>query len=624
MAIALPSIADVVTAARRSAARFPLVLAAALVTTVAGLVLVDRPSDTQEVDSIWTRLMVVGSLGLPLLFAVASFLESRQWPTARVIAAHGAALIVLGVIAYAWSDWTNSQRTLRYALFSSAFHFAAAFLRFVGRDAPNEFWQYNRVLFLRFLTSALYVLVLFVGLSAALGAINVLFKANIAGETFGRLFIIDAVAFGTWFFLSGIPDPLSSLATRTDYPDGLRRFSQYVLIPLVVVYLLILTTYLVKVLFTREWPSGWIGYLVSFVTITGMLAWLLVRPLEERPAHAWVKGFTRGFFIALLPSIAMLWMALYKRVDQYGLTERRVIALAGALWLSSIAVFYIASRSRNIKLIPMTLCLLILPLSAGPVSAFALSRRDQMARLEQLLTRNELLKDGRLVRTTRTVTDSDAVAISESVWYLRDAHGTHVLDAWLSDSVRRQLARGDARLDPWSLVDRQAELVMTSIGLPFNRRRGRSPLSADGTFEFNGDGNGPFDVVGYEHLTHVYAWSSRADTGRAVGGGLVMRVAADSSAIQFMRDSVVVLSLPADSLVAVGLRDTVPSAIVNGTVRLGPTAPPVRPPLMAEAEHAGVRVQLLFNHLSAKRRGTAWLIRDFHGYLLLGTRPQAP
>ena len=39
--------------------------------------------------------------------------------------------------------------------------------------------------------------------------------------------------------------------------------------------------------------------------------------------HRWVRTYTRGFYVALLPAIVMLWLAIGKRVAQYGITERR-------------------------------------------------------------------------------------------------------------------------------------------------------------------------------------------------------------------------------------------------------------------------------------------------------------
>ncbi|MEQ1693249.1 MAG: DUF4153 domain-containing protein, partial [Gemmatimonas sp.] len=330
MRVNLPSISIVLTSARRAAMRFPFLLFAAGTTTLAALLL----TRTHPNEALWLRVAAPASLGLPLLFAVTMLADARAYSWRQSLAAQGVAMLVLVGIGFAWPDWTNSGRELRYALFSVAFHLSAAFLCYIGQDAPNGFWQYNKALFLRALTTALYAVVLFAGLAAAVGAIDVLFKAELDQKIYARLWIVVTFAFGTWFFTAGIPESLASLDTRTDYPDGLRKFAQYLLVPLVVVYLLILTTYLGKVLLTREWPSGWIGYLVSFVTITGMLAWLLVRPLEDRDEYAWVKRYTRGFYFALLPAIGMLWVALFKRLSQYGMTERRYIAMAGALWLT--------------------------------------------------------------------------------------------------------------------------------------------------------------------------------------------------------------------------------------------------------------------------------------------------
>ena len=42
-------------------------------------------------------------------------------------------------------------------------------------------------------------------------------------------------------------------------------FAQYTLVPLVSMYLVILTLYFGKVVVTWDWPQGWIGYLVSLI-----------------------------------------------------------------------------------------------------------------------------------------------------------------------------------------------------------------------------------------------------------------------------------------------------------------------------------------------------------------------
>src|ERR1019366_1190611 len=123
--------------------------------------------------------------------------------------------------------------------------------------------------------------------------------------------------------------------------------------------------------------------------------WLLVRPLEERAEYAWVKTFTKGFYIVLMPAIVMLWLATWKRVAQYGITEPRYFLVVLSLWLAGIALYFTFSRSRSIKLIPASLCAVALLTFAGPTGAFTVSRASQVNRLRNLFKRNELLPNGK-------------------------------------------------------------------------------------------------------------------------------------------------------------------------------------------------------------------------------------
>jgi hypothetical protein len=215
--------------------------------------------------------------------------------------------------------------------------------------------------------------VLFAGLAIALVALDNLFGIDIDGEAYGHLLVLLAFVFDPWFFLGSLPRDIAALEERTDYPIGLKVFAQFVLIPVVTVYVLILTAYLVRVLVTRTWPSGWIGWLVSSVAAAGTLALLLVHPVRDREDSRWVDAYGRWFYVALLPSIGMLLMAIFQRLGQYGFTERRYFLLVLAFWLAGIALYYAVTASRNIRIIPVTLCIVALATLAGPGSADAVA-----------------------------------------------------------------------------------------------------------------------------------------------------------------------------------------------------------------------------------------------------------
>ena len=63
-------------------------------------------------------------------------------------------------------------------------------------------------------------------------------------------------------------------------------------------------------------------------------------------------------------------LAIWKRVDQYGITERRYFLIVLSLWLAGIAVYYTVRRSRSIAVIPArSWCMSITYRSGLPVIA---------------------------------------------------------------------------------------------------------------------------------------------------------------------------------------------------------------------------------------------------------------
>jgi hypothetical protein len=527
----LPSLDDVAASALRSAARFPLVIAVALLGTIAAL-----GSTISGTGTEFTRLVLTAMLGIPLLFSLTLAAEQSARPARRwIFPAVGVATLV--AFWWFWTGWSSPTQTLRYIQLSVAFHLLVAFAPYTASARPNGFWQYNKILFLRFLTALLYSWVLYAGLAIALAAVDKLFGAGVSPKSYLRLWIVIAFLFNTWFFLAGIPEDLAALDERTDYPPGLRVFAQNVLVPIVVLYLTILTAYLAKVLFTRQWPNGWIGYLVSSVAVLGLLAWLLVYPLEEREEFAWVKTFTRGFYIALMPAIVMLWFAIYKRVSEYGVTEPRYFLIVLSVWLAGISLWYTFTRSRNIKLIPASLCALAVLTFAGPTGAYAVSTMSQTNRLDAILARNGLLQNGRLHLTGRAVSLDDRKEISGVLRYLLESHGVKALGPWLPDSLRKSIGTISGGYG----AESSAKTVMAAMNLEFV---GPASAGAGGEY-FSVAVAAPRDAISIDGFTYALRmpyWNVHDSV--QVGSDYIMRFSEDGSALQLSRGAEVVLTIP--------------------------------------------------------------------------------
>ena len=190
---------------------------------------------------------------------------------------------------------------------------------------------------------------------------------------------------------------------------------------------MILSIYLIKVIVTQQWPSNWIGWLVSSVSVVGILSVLLVYPVRHKADSGWIRTYSRVFYIALLPSVTMLLMAIWQRVHQYGVTENRYFLIVLACWLALIAIYFSVRSSRNTKLIPTTLALLSLATFFGPWGAYTVSKNSQLGRLTDLLTANGLLaEDGRVMAAERVAYD-DRREISATLRYLIQTHGEGAL-----------------------------------------------------------------------------------------------------------------------------------------------------------------------------------------------------
>jgi hypothetical protein len=592
--------------------RFPGVLVSASIAAGTALALVEHPRDSSSL----TRGLLVATLGLPLFTAIAATAEGRRWGARmRWGAALGAAVLLGGVFLLA-AGWTTKLRWIHYIQLSLLFHLLVAILPFDGGAAQRGFWQFNRLLFQRFLLATLYTGVLFAALAIALLALDRLLGIDVPERSYARLGVLLAFVFHPWFFLGGLPTDLAALENVDDYPGGLKVFAQFILVPVVSIYLLILSAYLVRVLVTRTWPSGWIGYLVSSVAVVGTLALLLVHPIRQRADSRWVDTYGRWFYVALLPSIVMLLLAIYQRVHQYGTTESRYFLVVLGLWLAGIALFFGVTGSRNIRTIPVTLCLVTLATLLGPWSATAVSRRSQAGRLGRLLVRNDLLSAGQVKVASREVTPEDRREISAAVRYLVGTHGSRALRAV---SLDLEKAAAEAVVQP-EQRDFAARSVIERLGLSYVQSW-ESP-AANWVSYFSGR-PGVVPVEGFEVLVQTDLTTPR--TIPVAGDTLSLTFSASPPMLHAARQGHALLDVPLTPLLeqareaqrnAVSAADPSPA---RPTTAPGPAGGPA--PLTLDAEGGGLRLRLFVTNLNGQLTGENWSLSSADGFVVVGVSP---
>lgn len=592
-----PSLKLLHVEARATLARFPFVLVSALVAFAAAFKVVDHKANHETV----VNLLLAGQLGIPLLFALAVHADKRTWKRRASIALQlvGAALLV----GYYFSlpDWQPPTVMIRFLQLNVAVHLLVAFLPYARAQESNGFWQYNKTLFLRFLTAVLYSAVLYGGLAIALLAIDQLLGVNVEGETYARLFFAVGLLFNTWFFLGGIPRDWPGLDRTTGYPRGLKVFTQYILVPIVIIYLVILTIYLVKIIVTREWPSGMIGYLVSAVSVAGIFSLLLVHPVRDRDENRWIQTFSKWFYVWLFPAILMLFLAIGKRIAQYGVTEMRYFLTVLTIWLTGTAIYFTLSRRKDIKVIPASLCLVAFATSFGPWGAYAVSQRSQTARLAGLLAANEMLVDDRIVPAAEAVPFDDRKEISAALSYLLEHHGTISIEPWfdgaLADIDTTGTGTGPSRAGQ---IQERAALILDYMNVEYVARWERD--TSHFSYAVNTTGQA-IDISGYDVLYRISHDWGRTDSDSVTIADETLLLRYRPSALEIVRGDDAGLEIPISAVVD-RLRGT--SSTLSSNRQVPPDA------MRVFAENDAVAVMLQFTHISGNRSDDGIAI-DFAG-----------
>ena len=556
--------------------RFPGTLAAGALAAVSAIA-----GSLSGADDAWARLAFVAALGLPLTIALTLLGETRGWSSGvRHLALLGGVL-ALGAFFLGWPGIERRHDAIRYFQLSAALHLGVAFLPFLGLTETIAFWQYNRRLFLGFLRALVFSGVLYVGIAIALGALDKLFGVDVDGETYIRIWFVVAFLVNTWIFLAVVPERLPELEQDREYPRALKIFAQYILTPLAFTYLMILLAYLVKIVAGAEWPSGWIGWLVASVSVTGLLGFLLVHPLRSDPAEGWIRTYARWLFVGLIPTALMLLVAFWKRILPYGLTELRVLGVVLGLWLLGIALLFTVRKGASIRIIPVTLAAVLLLTLYGPFGLTGVSVNSQARRLARMLEPSA----------------PSSVRAREASAALR-----FLIDHNAGDAIARAIGREVPGVD-WASIPRYgterdslARLVMELAGAQYVPEYAYQP---DGWFHFNG--GGPIPVTGYAWVVPV----GTNDATRHLLGGDTVQVVPQGSGDGTVR-------------VRVG-RDTLMFDLRPLADRYADSAPARGGTLLTvEAASGTRRAALVLTSLSGQRKADSLATVYWGGSLLLG------
>jgi hypothetical protein len=447
---------------------FPMVLLMAFLGSVSLMCFAELNFDARPENFFYVKFTLVSVLGISLMFSL-KMLEQRIGKTV-FLEICGVLFLVsfYFILPQKEEDFTEKFAFLLIPTFVLS-HLFVSFAAFLSREKELNFWQYNKNLFINIFLTAIFTGVLTGGVELAVLAVDKLFDFNFNDKIYPQIFYLLSIFGSALIFVLFSQGGLRTLEKDGSYPEILKFFTQYILIPLLIIYAFILYFYAAKIVFKWELPRGWVSYLILAYSIVGILALLIVHPLKQNSAKSWVRLFSRIFYFSLFPLLFLLFVAIFTRILEYGYTEARYFVLLLAVWLASVVLYFNLAQKPTIKYIPVSLFVFgIFSLTVPYLNTFSVAKRSQRAEFSKILIENNLLKDQKIDFGTK-VTDSIADEVSNKFMYLMQRSDSAFVVNFLSEKDRRDIFKAKNHLQYGGLRGQFSNIIPTKNTVQTNR-----------------------------------------------------------------------------------------------------------------------------------------------------------
>lgn len=404
----------------KSVKRFPITIALSTA-VITAVIMISETQESGAYDSpiikTLTRLAMVFALGMPLSICIKLLFERyKQLGVSLKILIYALAAGALVVYYFSLLKDLEMVSMVRYVALSFVFYLGFLFIPYINKK--EDFELYIIKIISRFFITVIYAIVLFLGLAAIIFTIDKLLGIYIQEKSYFYTWLFIVGIFSPIFFLAGVPSFDESLEDYK-YPNFFKILLLYIVMPLLSIYMVILYIYFAKIMITRIWPIGLVSHLVLWYSVLCAAIIFLIAPIKN---NIWVDKFI--FFLPklILPILVMMFISMGIRINAYGITENRYFVMILGIWVFCI-MLYISFRKvhRNI-ILPISLSIIAIISVFGPLSSFSVSKFSQNSRMSDILVRNEMLVENKIIKPKAEVSEKDKKEISAILNYFERNH----------------------------------------------------------------------------------------------------------------------------------------------------------------------------------------------------------
>ena len=324
-------------------------------------------------------------------------------------------------------DWTDPYILLKTA--GPALVFASVGLYCL--EPQNEGEEPPLVVFFAVSKAWLVGTLLIVSLSTCLTAFDSLLF-SLEGRLHATLYFLIAefsfLFIGIQVFLASLPERGKNMET----PALFRALLMRVLWPVYLILLAILYLYVAKIIYVWAIPVGMMNWFASLALLAFSVFFFC---FANDARYSLLQRFLRWGLLLFLPILAVQAVAVWQRVEPYGLTVLRYTSIHCTIFGIFLLVLAFLRRSPRPAL--LVLAFMIAAFTLTPLNIVDVPLRTQEARLWGVLEENDMLQDGEVVENP-ALTEEARVRILSASEYLTDQKKTSFLE---TPGMRETLAK---------------------------------------------------------------------------------------------------------------------------------------------------------------------------------------
>ena len=255
------------------------------------------------------------------------------------------------------------------------------------------------------------------GLSVCLWAVDTLiYKIDDVGKYFGVIAVFIWAILFINLFLSNVP----AKDTQIRLPKIFRILTLYAALPVYLLLIFILYLYLGKIAVTLKMPVGQINWFASFASLFFIFFLFTIRQYvgENKLDKLFVK--LSGYMI--IHVIFVQALAIYERLNAYGLTTMRYVSVVLNIIALLFAVFAVIKKTKYIETVFLIAGVVALLATLTPLNILDFPNSNQENRLKNILIANNMLENGSII-PKEDVSKEDQIKITSSYHYVKNSAG---------------------------------------------------------------------------------------------------------------------------------------------------------------------------------------------------------